>query len=267
MDRDREARQHRRSREEWSGSRRAPRTCRRRWTQAWRTYGWPSTTESVRVATTGGPGPPVHGRQQPSAAAGLPERTALLSTTERPLHPAQFDGHGAHRERERAPAGSPDVRSDDYLVWDGDVQIGVTDTFQQTATRHGLDWNPGVDTSSTFDNLEIRNNGTPVTPPGVPGNPSPSNTATSVATNATMSWSATGATSYDVAFGTVNPPPPVTIAQSGTTYRSPPPMATSTTYFWQVTARSAGGSTAADCRYGVSRPRRRMCRVRLVRRP
>ena len=55
-----------------------------------------------------------------------------------------------------------------------------------------------------------------------------------------MSWSATGATSYDVAFGTVNPPPPVTTAQSGTTY-TPPPMANSTTYFWQVTARNAGG--------------------------
>jgi Zn-dependent metalloprotease len=126
--------------------------------------------------------------------------------------------------------------------WDGVVQFGVADALQQTATRHGLDWNPGVDTSSTFDNLEIRNNGTPVTLPGAPGNPSPSNTATGVATNATMSWSATGATSYDVAFGTVNPPPPVTTAQSGTTY-TPPPMASSTTYFWRVTTRNAGGST------------------------
>ena len=97
------------------------------------------------------------------------------------------------------------------------MQFGVADAFQQTATRHGLDWNPGVDTSSTFDNLEIRNNGTTVTPPDAPANPSPSNTATSVATTAAMSWSATGATSYDVAFGTVNPPPPVSIAQSGTT--------------------------------------------------
>ena len=127
--------------------------------------------------------------------------------------------------------------------WDGVVQFGVSDTFQQTATRHGLDWNPAVDTAATFDNLEVRNNGTPLAPPGAPGNPSPSNAATGVATNATMSWSATGATSYDVAFGTVNPPPPVTTAQSDTTY-TPPPMATSTTYFWQVTARNAGGSTA-----------------------
>ena len=127
--------------------------------------------------------------------------------------------------------------------WDGVVQFGVSDTFQQTATRHGLDWNPAVDTAATFDNLEVRNNGTPLAPPGAPGNPSPSNAANGVATNATMSWSATGATSYDVAFGTVNPPPPVTTAQSGTTY-TPPPMATSTTYFWQVTARNAGGSTA-----------------------
>ena len=72
--------------------------------------------------------------------------------------------------------------------------------------------------------------------------PSPADGATGVATNATLTWSAPGATSYDISFGTTNPPPQVT-SGSATALYTPPTMATSTVYFWQVVARNSDGTT------------------------
>ena len=48
----------------------------------------------------------------------------------------------------------------------------------------------------------------------IPTGPTPTTGATGVATTATLTWSATGATSYDVSFGTANPPPQVTTGQA-----------------------------------------------------
>ena len=62
------------------------------------------------------------------------------------------------------------------------------------------------------------------------------------ATGATLTWSATGATSYDVSFGTVNPPPQVTTNQTAASYQ-PATTAAGTTYFWRVVARNAAGTT------------------------
>ena len=124
--------------------------------------------------------------------------------------------------------------------WDGVQVVQASEIFLQSATRHGLDWNPSLDVAATFDDLEIRNASVPVAP-GVPASPSPGNTATGVATNATLSWSAAAATSYDVRFGTVTPPPLVSAGQGGATYT--PTLAAATTYFWQVTARNTGGTT------------------------
>src|SRR5262249_9070549 len=58
-----------------------------------------------------------------------------------------------------------------------------------------------------------------------------------------LSWSATGATSYDVKFGTTNPPAAVASGLTAASY-TPAALATSTTYFWQVIAKNAGGATA-----------------------
>ena len=66
--------------------------------------------------------------------------------------------------------------------------------------------------------------------------------ATGVSTNPTLTWSATGATSYDVSFGTTNPPPQVVSGISSASY-TPAIVANGTTYFWQVIARNASGST------------------------
>src|SRR5262249_28591996 len=70
----------------------------------------------------------------------------------------------------------------------------------------------------------------------------PANGATNVATSTSLSWSATGATSYDIAFGTTNPPASVATGLTAATY-TPTSLANATTYFWQVTAKNAGGST------------------------
>ncbi|HEY1306713.1 MAG TPA: M4 family metallopeptidase [Vicinamibacterales bacterium] len=127
--------------------------------------------------------------------------------------------------------------------WVNGIQVvQATDTFQQSATRHGLDWNSAYDSSATFDNLEIRNIGAPLVPPDAPTAPSPANNASSVSPNATLTWSAPGATSYDVAFGTANPPAPVAMNLTTTSYK--PTLIANTTYYWQVTARNLVGSTA-----------------------
>jgi len=81
--------------------------------------------------------------------------------------------------------------------------------------------------------------------PAQPGSPSPANGATSVATTTALSWgAAANATSYDVAFGTTTPPPVVSTGQTGTSFQPSTALSAGTTYFWQVTAKGAGGTTA-----------------------
>ena len=79
-------------------------------------------------------------------------------------------------------------------------------------------------------------------PPAAPASPNPADGATGLSTSATLSWSATNATSYDVKFGTTNPPPQVTTGQASALYA--PALTVGTTYFWQVVANNAAGSTA-----------------------
>ena len=79
--------------------------------------------------------------------------------------------------------------------------------------------------------------------PGAPASPSPSTGTTGVSTRPSLTWTATGATSYDVRFGTTNPPPAVASAQSTPTY-SPATLANTTQYFWQVVARNSAGTTS-----------------------
>jgi hypothetical protein len=87
-------------------------------------------------------------------------------------------------------------------------------------------------------------------PPTAPSSPNPADGATGVSRGPTLTWVATGATSYDISFGTTNPPPfvhsktaafytPVCECGEG----APRPLEYSTRYFWQITARNANGST------------------------
>jgi hypothetical protein len=82
----------------------------------------------------------------------------------------------------------------------------------------------------------------PTQAPAAPGSPSPANGETEISVNATLTWSAAAATSYDVAFGTANPPPVVVSGQTTASY-TPPPLTEGATYFWRITARNSSAST------------------------
>jgi hypothetical protein len=83
---------------------------------------------------------------------------------------------------------------------------------------------------------------TVVAAPGVPASPNPTSGATGVSATPTLTWTATNATSYDVAFGTANPPPSVITGQAAASY-TPAALTVGTTYFWQIVAHASGGTT------------------------
>jgi len=82
---------------------------------------------------------------------------------------------------------------------------------------------------------------TTIAPPAVPTAPSPASGATGVATNATLSWTSSNANSYDIRFGVTNPPAVLATGVTATSFT--PALAPSTTYFWQIVANNAAGST------------------------
>src|SRR5262249_41384068 len=84
-----------------------------------------------------------------------------------------------------------------------------------------------------------------VTPPPPTGLAlvAPANGAVGTALTTVLSWTASGATSYDVMFGTSNPPPAAATALTAASYTTPS-LSKGTTYYWQVIARNAGGTAA-----------------------
>ena len=83
----------------------------------------------------------------------------------------------------------------------------------------------------------------PPTPPSAPSSPNPASGATGIGLSTTLTWSSSGATSYDVRFGTTNPPPLVSNDQSAASFNASG-LSANTTYFWQITASNTAGSTA-----------------------
>ena len=101
---------------------------------------------------------------------------------------------------------------------------------------------------STFDSVTVTV--PPVIPPppppplpGAPASPSPVTGATGVVTATRLTWSAPGATTYDVKLGTINPPATV-VAANLTAASYQPTLTAGTRYFWQVVARNTAGLTA-----------------------
>ncbi len=75
--------------------------------------------------------------------------------------------------------------------------------------------------------------------------PNPSNGASGIAINATMSWSAgAGATSHDVYFGTASSPPSIG-NRTAATY-TPGMLANSTTYYWRIDEVGGSGTITGD---------------------
>jgi endonuclease/exonuclease/phosphatase family metal-dependent hydrolase len=120
----------------------------------------------------------------------------------------------------------------------------------------GPSYKPALTSGSTYYWQVIARNPGGVTPgpiwsfatlglplPSAPLNPSPADAASGIQTGISLSWSAaTNATSYDIAFGSTNPPG---VVASGTQQTSfvPPPLAYGKTYYWQVIARNGTGAT------------------------
>ncbi len=111
------------------------------------------------------------------------------------------------------------------------LQQGVTYYWQVVAKNSGGS-TPGP----------VWNFATVPAPPTAPSSPSPSSGATGVAASATLTWSSTGATAYDVFFGTANPPPAVASNVAVASY-AVSSLQQATTYYWQIVAKNAGGST------------------------
>jgi hypothetical protein len=79
--------------------------------------------------------------------------------------------------------------------------------------------------------------------PDAPGTPTPTSGAADVELSATLIWSdSAGATSYDVNWGTTDPPPAAIMGLTTTSWT--PTLIAGTTYYWQVVARNAGGTSA-----------------------
>jgi len=84
---------------------------------------------------------------------------------------------------------------------------------------------------------------TPLLPPGTPSSPNPANGATGVSNNPSLTWSAMGATTYDVQFGTIDPPPQVSNGQASASY-GPGTLTAATTYYWRITAHNNVAATS-----------------------
>jgi regulation of enolase protein 1 (concanavalin A-like superfamily) len=103
-----------------------------------------------------------------------------------------------------------------------------------------LSHDPAVLNTSTFDNVAVGNGGG--SPPGAPSSPNPPSGATNVITTTSLTWVAAGATSYDVKLGTTASPPFVATGLPTASY-SPSGLTGGTTYFWQIIAHNASGTT------------------------
>src|SRR5207247_6187703 len=76
--------------------------------------------------------------------------------------------------------------------------------------------------------------------PILPNSPNPANGAAGVSMTTTLTWSAAGATSYDVLLDTSDPPSQVASGLTSASY-SPSGLAANTLYFWQIVAHNASG--------------------------
>ena len=80
--------------------------------------------------------------------------------------------------------------------------------------------------------------------PRLPRRQVPRTVSSGVSATPTLTWSAPGATTYDVRFGASNPPPTVAVNQSNASY-APGTLNAGTTYYWQIVARNANGARQA----------------------
>ncbi|MFN7933200.1 MAG: DUF4091 domain-containing protein [Bryobacteraceae bacterium] len=138
-----------------------------------------------------------------------------------------------------------------------DVYFGSSTSPALAGTLAGTSYSPGtLSGNSTYYWKVVAKNTTgsttsavwsfqtPAVLSGTPSNPAPANGATGVSLTPSLSWSGvSGATSFDVYFGTAASPPLVgNVAVAG---YNPGTLSANTTYYWRVVAKN-GSSTAAS---------------------
>ncbi len=164
-----------------------------------------------------------------------------------------------------APAnGATGVSATPVLSWNPssgatsyDVYFGTASSPPLATNTAGTAYSPGALAAGTlyYWRVAAKNAGgsntsgtwsftTQVAAPAAPVSSVPANGATGIAATPTLSWNAsTGATSYDVYFGTGSSPP--LVANTAGTVCSPGVMAAGTLYYWRVVAKNAGGSSTS----------------------
>ena len=147
-------------------------------------------------------------------------------------------------------AGSGATSHDVYF---GTVSPG---TFKGNQAATNYDTNTMVNNTTYYWRIDEKNAGgtttgdvwsfkTVVAMPGKATAPSPATGATGVGITTDLSWTAgSGATSYDVYFGTVSPPP-FSTNRTVTNYDTNT-MANNTTYYWRIDEKNAGGTTTGN---------------------
>jgi glutaredoxin len=167
------------------------------------------------------------------------------------------------------------------FAYNGDVSIAAGDTWTNDINWDGHNYNDGY--GNTFGNIQYGNiaviavmsnaswiqgysyppSGNPFhafytddcagyivggTGPYSPSNPDPKDGATGVDVTKVLSWTGGGSPgttiTYDVHFGTTNPPALVVHNQSGTTY-NPGTMQFLTKYYWQIVAWDQDDNTVS----------------------
>jgi len=163
-----------------------------------------------------------------------PASFTVTHPSQLPTGPSVFTVH--------VTSGGNPVNQAYVCLWKG-TEVYLTG---YTNTNGDITFNPSPQTGGTMYVTVTKQNYIPYegqatvpyhNPPYMPSNPNPANNSVDVDLNADLSW--TGGdpdgnpVTYDVYFGTTNPPPKRVSNQSATTY-DPGTMSVWTTYYWKI---------------------------------
>jgi hypothetical protein len=184
---------------------------------------------------------------------GEPQNEPPTVNITSPANGSEFDS-GANISFQGNASDNEDGNITASLVWTSnhDGQIGTGGSFSTSLSDETHTITASVtdsDGAGADDSISITvTPDSPPPPPSKPINPSPSNGAGGQSIDVDISWpDGGGATSYDVYFGTDPTPDSVEFKdnQTGTSYE-PGTLSYSTTYYWRIDAKNAGGTTTGD---------------------